>query len=301
MNIDGTQMSKRRLMDQEGISLVIVGSTASGKSSLAMKIAQSKAAEIIAADSRTVYRGLSIGTAKPSSADMEAVPHHMVDVADWSQKYNVSDFQKQAKQAVRDVHARGHLPIIVGGSGLYVDSLIFDYDFSPPAETGVRSELEQKSTEELQQLVLDRGLNLPENARNRRYLVRVLEGASQHQRDRSNAVSGFLVIGLLPPRDVLEGRIRKRLTVMLEEGLLKEVEEAYRLYPAGSEPLKGNIYRSLLDYFEGKGDLDDGLEDFVRRDMRLAKKQATWFRRNKNITWFETPDQAYDYLLGQES
>ena len=280
--------------------IAIVGQTASGKSGLAMRIAREIECEIICADSRTVYRGLDIGTAKPSIQDQQEVPHHLVDVADWGEPYNVVDFQKAAKAAIEDIRSRGKMPLLVGLSGLYVDSILYDYDFGPLVSTDERKILLAKSVEELQEQVLAAGLELPENSKNKRYLIRMLE-RGQPPDNRKQMREDVLVVGLKLEQEVLEARIRKRIDNMLKEGLLDEVQQAIADYPADSEALKGDAYRAFRPYFEDGVELSACVEECVKLDKRLAKQSYVWFKRNNNIHWFSSAQDAYEFIASQLS
>lgn len=281
--------------------VVIVGQTASGKSGLAMKLAKATRGEIIAADSRTVYRGLDIGTAKPTKNDQLEVPHHLVDVADQSKAVNVAKFKRMADEAIADIRSRGGLPILVGGSGLYVDSVVYDYSFAPsagqPSDSSLRERLEKLTVPELQRIIKTRNLELPENSKNKRYLVRTIEKDGQHVTKRKDITQGTIMVGLQLPKELLEARIRLRLSKMVKAGLLEEVEQALIDYPEGSEALKGNIYRCLKPYFEGENDLASCYEDFVASDIKLAKKQITWFKRNMHIDWYSNSEEAFAAIL----
>ncbi len=280
--------------------LAIVGSTASGKSGLAMELSKHRDVEIIAADSLTVYKGLDIGTAKPSQEDQRLVPHHLLDVADGSSPYNVASFQAAAQEAAAQIRGRGNLPVLVGGSGLYIDSVIFNYTFRNISDVDAARDLEAKSVQELQAMLQARSIHLPENKENKRYLIRsLLSGETPEPSDRHQMAEGTLVVGLHPDKQQQEGHIRTRLDSMIEQGVIDEAQQALANYSQGSEALKGNIYQSLAPYFAGRQSLDEAKEDYVRRDMRLAKRQYTWFKRNKSITWFEEPRAALDYLLDE--
>ena len=155
--------------------IVITGPTASGKSALAMDIAKKYGGEIICADSRTVYKGMDIGTAKPTEQDQREVPHHLLDVVEPNQPFSAAEFKERANQAICDISARGKLPMLVGGTGLYIDAVLFDYHFGLPADPNRRSDLQAMSVEQLQHVCLEQGIHLPINVRNKRHLVRAIE------------------------------------------------------------------------------------------------------------------------------
>lgn len=276
--------------------LAIVGQTASGKSSLAMRVAKQFDGEIIAADSRTVYKGLDIGTAKPTVDDMQQVRHHTIDVVDYGQSFTVADFKRLAHQAIFDIQERGKLPMLVGGSGLYLNSVLYDYELGGPADEGMRRELSGLTVHELQRRIVQTGIEMPENSQNKRYLIRAIERAGKGLGSRE-LPEETIVVGLKRDRPELEQRIRSRLAQMLDEGLMGEVEKALTLYTKDSEALKGNIYRALRPLMnQDTDDLDACLEEFVRLDLALAKKQWNWFKRDQNIVWFTSSDEAFEHL-----
>ena len=280
--------------------LAIVGQTASGKSSLALEIATKVMGEIVAADSKTIYKGLDIGTAKPTPSEQELVKHHLLDIIDTEETFNVARFQELALKAIKEIEAKGRLPILVGGSGLYIDSILCNYDFSKQSgeKPELRRRLEKLTIHQLQAEIRRRSLVMPENKLNRRYLIRTLErGVRSGLTESSNWREDVLAIGLRHERAVLERRIRDRLQVMLELGLLSEAKRVFDDCLPTSEAAKSNIYAALRPYFEQSINLNEALEDFVKRDLALAKKQLTWFKRHHQIKWFDDFQSAHDYIL----
>ena len=279
--------------------LAIVGQTATGKSSLAMKIAQVLPAEIIAADSRTIYKGLDIGTAKATTSERRLVRHHLLDVVRPDQAFSVARYQQLALKAIEQIQKRGRLPILVGGSGLYVDSVLCEYDFKAGgASDALRQELAKLTVLELQDKIRQLKLVMPENKLNRRYLIRTIERGQvvpAKPRWREHA----LTIGLKAERQVLKAKIEARLKVMLEAGLMEEAFLVFKKYPPDCEAAKSNIYLALRLYFERKISLNKALADFVWRDLALARKQMTWFKRHPQIVWFEGEQSASEYILAK--
>ena len=201
--------------------LVIIGPTASGKSSLALAIAKHLNGEIICADSRTIYRGMDIGTAKPSFIDRSSVRHWCLDVVNPDERYTASDFQRDANLAIQDILGRGKLPIVVGGSGLYVDGLVFNYQFGSDVDHSLREELNDRSTEELIHMCERRQIKLSSCTQNRRYLIRKLETADEIKL-KSDQPQQAYIIGIKVDRAVLKARINCRIIQMLEDGLIEE-------------------------------------------------------------------------------
>jgi tRNA dimethylallyltransferase len=275
--------------------VVIVGPTASGKSALALKVAENFNGEIICADSRTVYQDMDIGTAKPTHEERARVPHHCVDVVRPGQVFSVAQFKQLAEAAIQDIRERGKLPIVVGGTGLYVDALLFDFQFRSPADMRLRTELEKLSTAQLQERIEDAGLPMPPNHQNRRHLIRTLETNGQLS-ERRELRPDALVVGLDIEPAKLKKRIDKRIKTMLEAGLLDEVRELERKYGWDGEAFKATSYKAFRDYLGGEISLSDAQAQFSRNDQQLAKRQRTWLKRNPHIRWFKTPATAYRYI-----
>ena len=277
--------------------VAIVGQTASGKSQLGVVVATAIAAEIIAADSKTVYRGLDIGTAKPTLTDQLLVRHHLLDVADCSTDFSVAQFQTLAKAAWVDINQRQKLALVVGGSGFYVSALLANYDFSAPAANWqLRRQLSYQTTNQLQNLICRRGLVLPTNSTNRRALIRTIERGSV-QSTEITPNRQYPIVGLKHPREILVTRITQRFEQMLLDGVIKEAQWAWQVYPKNHQALKGNIYQSLRPYLLAQASLEEVRADFIKRDLRLAKKQLTWFKRWRHIVWFSDPEQAKNHLI----
>lgn len=269
--------------------IVIVGPTASGKSDLAMRVAQKIGGEIVCADSRTIYKGMDIGTAKPSREDRALVPHHLLDVVTPDQPFTVAQFKDFAIRVIDDIWARGRWPILVGGSGLYVDAVLFDYQFREPANITERERLNALSIQELQAECGTRGIPLPENKNNKRYLVRTLETAGSLRQNRTMR-HNTIVVGLTIEKEDLISKISDRADAMVAAGVVDEVKTLGQKYGWDSEAMKGNIYREFKEVVTGELSLEQAKENCIQSDKRLVKKQLTWFKRNPNIIW-GTPDQ----------
>lgn len=276
--------------------VVIVGETASGKSEAAMRIAKLFNGEIITADLWTVYKGFDIGTAKPSQEDRRAIAHHLIDVADPKSGYSAAVFKRQASAAIRDIQGRGKLPVVVGGTGLYVDSLVYSYSFLPPSGTDKRQEYNQMSLAELQKLVEDSGYNTDGiDLNNKRRLIRLLENEGRKPTS-SPMRQDTLMFGIQIDRDSLRDNVTLRVNKMFDNGLVKEVEQLSKLYGWDVEPMKGIGYRELKEYLDGSIDIDETKQRIIKDTMDLAKKQRTWFSRNKSIHWVNNSDKIVDIL-----
>jgi tRNA dimethylallyltransferase len=269
--------------------LVIVGETASGKTELALRLARQFNGEIICADSWTVRRDMDIGTAKPTPEERALVPHHLLDVVEPDEDFTAAVFKKLAQTAIKDIAARGRLPIMVGGTGLYIDSVLYDFGFLSAGDRGDRAELNNLSVEELLRKI--RGLNLPTDTvdiRNKRRLIRLIEtnGATPtRQKLRPNT----LIIGLNPDRETLNRRIVNRVDAMLSAGLEAEVQRLGDCYGWDCEGLKGVGYAQWRDYFKGTQTLLETRQKVIKANLDLAKRQRTWFKCEKSIRWFPTP------------
>ena len=278
--------------------LFIVGPTASGKSGLAMQVAQAFDGEIICADSQTIRRGMDIGTAKPSKQDQQDVSHWLLDIIEPYDRFSVAEFKKLANEAIQDILSRGKLPIVVGGTGLYIDAVL--YDFTLRRDTGryVRSELDLMSVDELQKIVTAEGYPMPANEQNPRHLIRTIESEGLAPGKRTIR-DGAIVVGVDPGKDAVEARIRDRARGMLSAGFLSEVKGLLDLHGQPPRRFDAILYNIVC---ENPGLDGRALEDlFVIGDRRYAKKQRAWFRRSRDIVWFENPEAAYDYARKQIS
>lgn len=269
--------------------IVIVGETASGKSALAMELAEKFNGEIICADSWTVRREVNIGTAKPSIEDQKRVKHHLLDVAGPDEDFTAAVFKDLANKAIQDIADRGKLPIMVGGTGLYVDGVLYDYGFLPAGDRGEREELNQLNNEQLLNKIADLRLDLSGiDTRNKRRLIRLIE--TKGQRPIKNEYrKNTLILGINNDRTALVQRISQRVDNMIEAGLEAEVRSLVEHYGWECEALKGVGYSQWRGYFEDAATLDQTRQKIIKATLDLAKRQRTWFKRNKSIQWFTTP------------
>ena len=272
--------------------IVIVGETASGKSAFAIELALRLNGEIICADSWTVRRAVTIGTAKPTPAQQALVAHHLIDIVEPCEDFTAAVFKRLANQKIAEISARGKLPIMVGGTGLYIDGVLFDFNFLPAGDRGEREVLNVLSNAELLKLIKERALELGDiDIRNKRRLIRLLEtnGALQ---ERSPLRANTLILGIQTDREALEGRITERTDAMLRDGLEQEVDNLQKKYGWQCEALKGVGYSQWHDYFLGTKteiSLADTRQKIIKATLDLAKRQRTWFKRNKSIHWLITP------------
>lgn len=279
--------------------VVIVGETGSGKSVLALSLAKELDGEIICADSRTIYKGLDIGTAKPSKQQRAEVAHHMLDVAEPDQPFSAAQFKQGALKALADIRRRGKLPIMVGGSGLYVDAVIFDYNFRTKYDTKIRASLAKKTLSELRQLVHDAGFTTLSNSSNRRHLIRILESGQPKTDDRNQIRDDVVIIGIALSRSELRRRLKTRVEQMFKRGLRKEVERLAMKYSWEHESLTGIGYREFEGYYMGEVSMSQVKRNILKHSLEYAKRQRTWFKRNRQIRWFSTAGEAYRFIKGQ--
>jgi tRNA dimethylallyltransferase len=276
--------------------LVIVGETASGKTALAIELAKRLNGEIICADSWTVYQGFDIGTAKPTAEEQAGIPHHLLDVADPAVGYSAAVFQRMTKQAIEAIASRNKLPILVGGTGLYIDSILYDYGFLPASDPSLRQELNGLSLTELQQRADEMELDTTEiDTRNKRRIIRLIENNGilpTKEPLRNNT----LVLGVRRPIDELRTRIVTRIDAMVEAGLVDEVRRLGEQYGWDCEPMKAPAYRAFRDYILGTISLEMAKERMVQNDLKLAKKQRTWFKRNSSIQWIDDRSKISDIV-----
>lgn len=272
--------------------LVIVGETATGKSALAIKLALRLNGEIICADSWTVRREVTIGTAKPTAEEQALVAHHLLDIVDPCEDFTAAVFKRLANAKIEEISGRGKLPIMVGGTGLYVDGVLYDFNFLPAGDRGERQLLDALSREELLARIAVQGLELGDiDTHNKRRLIRLIETKGALQ-SRQPLRQNTLLFGLPADRQILTRRITERVDAMLQAGLEEEVQGLQQKYGWDCEALKGVGYSQWKDYFlspKSAEDLAVTRQRILKATLDLAKRQRTWFYRNKSIRWLSTP------------
>lgn len=274
--------------------IFICGPTASGKSDLAMEVARTFNGEIICADSQTIRCGMDIGTAKPTRREQQKIPHHMLDIIDPYEKFTVSDFKSRAEQSIQDIRNRDKLPIIVGGTGLYIDALLYNFTFRRTTSNFTREELEALSVARLQKIIRERQHAMPENRENPRHLIRVIETEGRLPQKESLR-QGAIVIGLDPGKDELNARIEARSRQMMQLGLLDEYEELVETYGMPENGFDAIPYRTISEH--PNASTYELTQRLTIGDRQYAKKQRSWLRRNKDIIWFEDPKSAYEHIV----
>ncbi len=291
--------------------IILTGPTAVGKTKLSIQLAKAVNAEIISADSMQIYRYMDIGSAKIKPEEMQGVPHHLVDCLNPDEEFNVVRFQEMAKQAMDEIYAKGKIPLLVGGTGFYIQAVTGDIDFSQHGEdTSYREHLEElaktQGAEVLHQMLqkID-----PESAKaihqnNVKRVIRALEyfeqtgsPISQHNEEQRQKESPYNVayFVLNDERSKLYARIDERIDKMMDAGLLTEVQRLKEMgYHKGMVSMQGLGYKEILSYLDGTWSLEEALYVLKRDTRHFAKRQITWFKREKDVEWFYKPDYHYD-------
>lgn len=240
--------------------IIILGPTGSGKTGISIKIAKAIGGEIISADSRAIYKGMDIGTAKPTKEEQDGIPHFGLDLVEPGERFTVADWKAYAEQKIKEIRSRGHIPIIAGGTGLYIDALIYGYHFKGPTGHKI-GDIEQKTCS-----------------------------------DRGKIKGSYLLIGIDWPTDQLRERLKLRIDQMFSEELYQETRELVAKYGWGSGAMKSDIYEYAWKYLNGELSLEEAKEQCFYEDYHLAKRQLTWFKRNQDIHWLKL-EQIYSFVL----
>lgn len=277
--------------------IFILGPTASGKTSVAIELAKRIGGEVISADSRAFYTGMDIATAKPSIKERQGIKHWGIDLINPGKKYSIAEFKVYCEEKIADIKSRRLIPIVVGGSGLYADSVIFNYDLKSrkPKEDDADAKLQKLSVFELQELIKKKGIGFPENYKNKRYLIRWLENDGKMGEDRYEINSDYLVFGVYTKRDELKERIKLRIDKLFNQELIDEYINLNNAYPGALESITTNYYPIIKRYLNKEIDLNEAKELAYYADWHLAKRQLTWLKRNKYIKWYKK-DEIIDQI-----
>jgi tRNA dimethylallyltransferase len=287
--------------------LILAGPTAVGKTSLSVRLAQMLHGSIVSADSMQVYRGMDIGTAKITEEEKQGIPHYLIDVLDPSEEFNVVLFQKMAKDAIREIHASGRLPILTGGTGFYIQALLYDIDFTSQKEDRTfRQQLEQTAGTEGPKVLHDMlrrvdpvsAEKIHEN--NIKRTIRALEfyrntgrTISEHNAEERQKESpyDYCYFVLTDDREKLYQRIEDRIDQMMEDGLVREVQSLIKQgIPRNSTAMQGLGYKEIYAYLSGESSLEEAVRLLKRDTRHFAKRQLTWFRREKQVIWIDRQD-----------
>ncbi len=286
--------------------LIIAGPTAVGKTDTGIILADKLNGEIISADSMQIYKNMDIGTAKPNLEERRGVIHHLIDIINPDENFSVAEFQRLAGGIIDDLISNKKLPIIVGGTGLYINSLIYDMDFTQFASNRKLRETLQEEAEKMgNEYIHDKlkkidpnlaGRIHPNNVRRVIRAIEVYHGTGDKMGDFSrdivlNDEYEFFLAGLTKERSELYDRINKRVDIMIEQGLIKEVRDLVNLgYSKDLISFKGLGYKEIIEYLEGRYDLNEAIRILKRNTRRYAKRQLTWFRRYESINWYNVSD-----------
>lgn len=302
------------MLEQKKPKVICIGGpTASGKTDLAIKLAKKINGEIISADSMQIYRGLNIGTAKVTKEEMENIPHHLIDIVDMDEEFSVADYKKMCYEKIEEILKRGKVPIIVGGTGLYISSVIFNMEFrEEKKDDKYREELYRLAKENSNEYVhnmlkqVDASSAMDIHPNNLKRVIRALEMYRQNikkseyienEKKRislNNVPYDFTLFCLVMPRDVLSDRINKRVDIMVQNGLEKEARLVYKLKKGTARQATG--YKEMFDYFEHKKTLSDAIGEIKLRTRQYAKRQMTWFKKMPNVHYIDMLESKEENL-----
>jgi len=281
--------------------VVIMGPTAVGKTKLSLDLARTFNGEIISGDSMQVYKEMDIGTAKIKPEEMQGIQHHLIDVINPDEPFNVAQFQELVTKCIDEITARGKLPIIVGGTGLYIEAVLQQYSYAESVkDEQYRIELEKIAAEKGVQFVHDMLAEIDKESAERihpnnvRRVIRALEiyhctgtkMSEQLEKQNKDYVYDAALIGLTMERETLYERINRRVDIMIEEGLLKEVKTLYDRGLRDCQSIQAIGYKEIYDYFDGKVTYEQAIENLKQNSRRYAKRQLTWFRNKMDLQWF---------------
>ena len=271
--------------------IVITGPTATGKTKLSIEIAKHFNGEIINADSTQVYRNLDVATAKVTEEEKENIPHYLFDIKDITDDYTVFDYQKDGRNKIKEIFDRNKTPIIVGGTGLYIKALLYDYKFN---EEKNNNDFDNLKNEEIYNKLKELDNNIEIHVNNRKRLIRALNyvlntNKKYSEKEKTDTLLyPTLFIGLTTSRDNLYDRINKRVDIMIQNGLIEEAKKIYDTNVRSKAVMTPIGYKELFMYFDNKISLDDAIDLIKQRSRKYAKRQYTWFNNQMNIKWFNT-------------
>ncbi len=287
--------------------IVIAGPTASGKTALAIELAKKIKGEVVSSDSMQIYKEMNIGTAKVTKEEMQGIKHHLIDIISPNERYSVSNFKKDSEKALEEILLKGHVPIVAGGTGLYVDSLVYGIEY-PDMEFDEEYRqflMKQAETEEglkelwRQAVVIDEEAMEKISPNDQKRIIRVLEvfkatGKNKTEQERLSRSKGvkydFKMFALDMEREKLYERINKRVDMMLEQGLVQEVRNLKEKYHCFPTAMQGLGYKEVMEYLEEKYTYEEMVENLKKETRHYAKRQLTWFRKNKETRWLRAED-----------
>ena len=285
--------------------IIIGGPTASGKTALAIALAKRIDGEIISSDSMQIYKEMDIGTAKPSEEEKDGIKHYMLDIVEPNERYSVASFKKDAKKAIKEIIDNGKTPIVVGGTGLYIDSLIYEIEYPEIKEDlQYREKLEKIAEKEGLERLYNEAIKIDEKAmqkisnNDKKRIMRILEiyhatGKTKTELEeisRKEPEYDYKMFAIDMNREVLYERINKRVDIMIEKGLIDEVKNIYNKYKSFPTSMQALGYKETVEYLQGNISKDEMIEKIKQESRRYAKRQLTWFRKNKNTIWINGED-----------
>lgn len=292
--------------------IVICGPTASGKTALSIELAKKINGEIVSCDSMQIYKDMDIGTAKPTIEEMQGIKHYMLDFVSPDERYSVADYKKQAKQAIREIIEKGKVPIVVGGTGLYVDSLIYEIEYQDiEFDEKYRKQLEERSEKEGLEVLYNEAKKIDPEAiikispNDKKRILRILEiynatgknKTEQEKESRKNEVEfDYKVYAISWDREKLYDRINQRVDIMIDQGLIEEVRKIYSKYNKFPTAMQGLGYKEVLEYLEGKCNKQEMIDKIKQETRRYAKRQLTWFRKNKQTIWLDGQEKIQNNI-----
>lgn len=291
--------------------IVICGPTASGKTKLGIELANKLNGEIISADSMQIYKDMNIGSAKPSNEEQKLAKHYLIDFVNPNERYSVADFKKDASNAIDMIIKNGKTPIVVGGTGLYIDSLIYNIEFNEEKfDQNYRKELEKEETEKLYEMAnnIDQISTQKISKNDRKRLMRIIEiyhstGKTKlelEKESRKRIKYDYRIFVLNMDREKLYNRINQRVDKMIDEGLIEEVQELLKKYKEFPTAMQGLGYKETVQYLEGNLTKDEMIDKIKQETRRYAKRQLTWFRRYKNAIWLDAENLDNANIIMEE-
>ncbi|MGN1398559.1 MAG: tRNA (adenosine(37)-N6)-dimethylallyltransferase MiaA [Erysipelotrichaceae bacterium] len=281
--------------------IVIVGPTSIGKSSLSIEVAKRFNGEIVNGDSIQVYRKLNIGSAKIKPQEQQGIQHYLLDYLDVDENYNVARFQKDARSAIQEIIKKGKTPIVVGGTGLYIKALLYDYNFVEQKEVNDRK-YDEYTNQQLYEMLQSRDYqsSLKIHPNNRKRIIRALliadGGQTKSQQEESQKhelIYDTLLLDLTVDREILRERIDKRVDLMIEEGLVNEIEQLFSDYSIDSHCFQAIGYKEMIPYYLKQKDLLQCIQEIKTHTKQFAKRQYTWFKNQMDVQWFDILDENF--------
>lgn len=288
---------------------VITGPTASGKTAAAIQLAKQTDGEVVSADSMQIYREMDIGTAKPDKEERQGIQHHMIDIVSPDFPYSVAMFQQEAFGWIDDILSRGKTPIVVGGTGLYINALTYHLDFTKTSyDLEFRASLESRAGEDLHRELTEKDPKAAAriHPNDKKRIIRRLEilqhgdGKEEYRFRIPNEDYMFIMAGLTMEREVLYGRINRRVDLMMEQGLLSEAQQLFAKYGSMPTSMQAIGYKELIAYLNGDISLEESVALLKKNTRRYAKRQLTWFRRDERIHWYHTAEYPNATAIAKE-